>query len=181
MSVSVNLGRDVKRIKINSGGPFYIGSSKLGSGSNFFKEVGIVESGHMTDVTTGRDKREWTGNKFRLQDERSADIMVVLEQTSQDEARIGDLLKGEFVQLFFVPGKMPGGKSQCVFVKEAQVMFSLDLNAPSGQIVRLDFSIIPQNKNISLTYASATRSGTNEFYALFDMLTSQVVPPTTEL
>lgn len=170
-------GRDVKRIKIKAGGPFYIGSNAFGSGSNYFKNMGIVQKGQLLDKTGAAQKGEWTGNEFRLQSNRMVDINAVLEQTSTHEMKLGDLIGEEFIQLLFFTGKIGAASTQMIFVREAQLFTEVDLQIPGEQIIKLDFSVIPQASNVQVTYGGATQIGTNVFYCQSDILTSAITVP----
>jgi hypothetical protein len=169
-------GRDVGRIKIKSGGSLLIGSSAFGSGAAFYRKVGSIENGKFMDKTTGKEITEWTGYAFRKKDKQMVDFQLVLNQTSQHEQRLGSLLKDELVQILFTSGKVGPNTNQMIFIKQAELMFEMDLDIANKQIIRLDFSIIPQEVNVNVAYGGLTRVGDNPFYCLFDFSGAPVIP-----
>jgi hypothetical protein len=178
----MNYGRNVKRVKINSGGMFLIGSPVFGAGSLFWRNPGIIQKGTLLDKDTRVKIPVWDGLPFELRDERSVNVSVILNQAGENELKLSDILEDQPIQLLFSTGKVESTKENIIYVPEVINFRELSLEIPGKpQVIQLDFSAVAQASNVKCLYDAVQRNGYNKFYAQFDYTGQPEAPDSDDI
>lgn len=164
---------------------------RLTSGNNFkvyynsaWITLGNIISGKLTRSEDTQDIKFADGESFKKRTTRMASLQVVLAQVSKEILDSLDSILDTVVKLYYYNGTA-NSKHMELFAPEAEgyANYELEMKGDSHQVLTIEFSILPQTSNASVTpnsdlpsdkYATGGSpvAGTNPYYVLLETAVS---------
>ncbi|MCC6867083.1 MAG: hypothetical protein IT280_13085 [Ignavibacteria bacterium] len=169
--------KNTEQEKINSGNNFQI---KVGSS---WLTLGNIVSGSLEKMADSIEITHADGNSHKKASKRSCTLSVVLSQVAKEIMdQIDDILNTS-VEGYFYNGRDELGADQEFYLPEMKPIEKLKLDMEGGkhQVLNLEFSVVAQSANVSVTpdtglpadaYASGASpvTGKNPFYIILETI-----------
>lgn len=166
------------QVKINSGNNFKVYFN------NAWTTLGNIVSGRLTKKGSPKEIKYASGYKFSKKSSEEGMLTIILAQVSKEILDVIDQIPASSRRLYFYNG-LDDGKHQEFYMPAANLIENIDLTMAGDehQTIQLDFSLVPQSGNATVTpntempsdrYAqsASSQSGYNPFWVVLETAAS---------